>query len=151
MIFFPNCKINLGLQILGKRSDGYHELETVFYPVKIFDAIECVQAHEFSFLSTGLDISGNEENNETSQKTETSYERKSAINCRAFALSTLGTKESLVPLGVRLLGFGVATMVRRSAPADPLPPFHIFSSLRHTPATDDGASHSRRAACRDNS
>jgi 4-diphosphocytidyl-2-C-methyl-D-erythritol kinase len=40
MIQFPNCKINLGLSILAKRADGYHELETVFYPIAISDALE---------------------------------------------------------------------------------------------------------------
>jgi 4-diphosphocytidyl-2-C-methyl-D-erythritol kinase len=38
MINFPNAKINLGLYITEKRSDGYHNLETVFLPVKVCDA-----------------------------------------------------------------------------------------------------------------
>ena len=40
MITFPCCKINLGLNIVAKRPDGYHELETVFYPVPLCDALE---------------------------------------------------------------------------------------------------------------
>ena len=40
MIFYPNCKINLGLQILNKRIDGYHNLETIFYPIPLHDIIE---------------------------------------------------------------------------------------------------------------
>jgi 4-diphosphocytidyl-2-C-methyl-D-erythritol kinase len=43
MIVFPNCKINLGLHILNKREDGYHNLETVFYPVQLRDALEVVR------------------------------------------------------------------------------------------------------------
>lgn len=43
MITFPNCKINIGLNIVGKRSDGYHNLETVFYPVELKDALEVTQ------------------------------------------------------------------------------------------------------------
>lgn len=42
MIRFPNAKINLGLQITGKRNDGYHDLETVFFPVQWCDALEVV-------------------------------------------------------------------------------------------------------------
>ena len=40
MITFPNIKINLGLSITEKRPDGYHNLETVFYPVALEDALE---------------------------------------------------------------------------------------------------------------
>ncbi|WP_315814904.1 hypothetical protein [Paraflavitalea speifideaquila] len=40
MILFPNCKINLGLHITRKRPDGYHDLETVFYPLPLQDALK---------------------------------------------------------------------------------------------------------------
>ena len=40
MLSFPICKINLGLNVVEKRPDGYHNLETVFYPVPITDALE---------------------------------------------------------------------------------------------------------------
>jgi len=42
MVNFPNCKINLGLNIINKRPDGYHDLETVFYPLAIKDVLEIV-------------------------------------------------------------------------------------------------------------
>ena len=42
MIVFPNCKINLGLHILNKREDGYHNLETIFYPLPLRDALEII-------------------------------------------------------------------------------------------------------------
>ena len=46
MITFPNCKINLGLNIVNRRSDGYHDLETVFYPVTgLHDALEVTTAN----------------------------------------------------------------------------------------------------------
>ncbi len=44
MIIFPNAKINLGLNIVERRSDGYHNLETVFYPIGLADVLEIVPA-----------------------------------------------------------------------------------------------------------
>lgn len=64
MIVFPNSKINLGLRILRKREDGYHDLETFFYPVAIKDALEITQQglHEhsssFPFTQSGAPIKG---------------------------------------------------------------------------------------------
>lgn len=46
MIVFPNAKINIGLNILERRPDGYHNIETVFYPIPLCDALEIVPAHE---------------------------------------------------------------------------------------------------------
>lgn len=42
MICFPNAKINLGLNIVSRRQDGYHNLETIFYPIGLQDALEIV-------------------------------------------------------------------------------------------------------------
>lgn len=61
MIVFPNCKINLGLNILNKREDGYHNVETIFYPVPLKDALEIIQSDNtdpIRFSSSGLGISG---------------------------------------------------------------------------------------------
>jgi 4-diphosphocytidyl-2-C-methyl-D-erythritol kinase len=58
MVSFPNCKINLGLRILRKREDGYHDLETIFYPLPIRDVLETVRAGELQFHPTGLPIPG---------------------------------------------------------------------------------------------
>ena len=44
MLLFPNCKINLGLRIVSKRTDGYHDIETVMYPVEnLCDALEILR------------------------------------------------------------------------------------------------------------
>ncbi len=63
MIIFPNAKINIGLNVINRRPDGYHDLETVFYPIKINDALEIIKADKLSFESTGLEIPGRVEDN----------------------------------------------------------------------------------------
>ena len=63
MVTFPPCKINLGLQIINKRPDGYHDLVTCFYPVPWTDILEIIQADRFSFTSTGNSIPGPTEAN----------------------------------------------------------------------------------------
>jgi 4-diphosphocytidyl-2-C-methyl-D-erythritol kinase len=63
MITFPNAKINIGLNITERRSDGYHNLETIFYPVKINDALEIIVSDKLSFQSSGLEIPGRMEDN----------------------------------------------------------------------------------------
>ena len=61
MIVYPNAKINLGLNVLKKRADGYHDISSVFYPVKeLFDILEIIPADDFLFSSSGLSISGDE-------------------------------------------------------------------------------------------
>lgn len=59
MVLFPNSKINLGLNIVGKRTDGYHDLETVFFPVELKDALEVIEAKETNFSLSGLPVNGN--------------------------------------------------------------------------------------------
>lgn len=63
MISFPNAKINLGLNVTEKRVDGFHNLETVFYPVGWSDVLEFVISREFSFTTSGIPISGDPEAN----------------------------------------------------------------------------------------
>ena len=46
MKVFPCAKINLGLNVVSRRADGYHNLETVFYPVAIYDELEVEQLHD---------------------------------------------------------------------------------------------------------
>ncbi|EOR93240.1 4-diphosphocytidyl-2-C-methyl-D-erythritol kinase [Arcticibacter svalbardensis MN12-7] len=58
MILFPNAKINIGLHILNRRCDGYHDLETVFYPIPLHDALEAVEATTLNFESSGIVIPG---------------------------------------------------------------------------------------------
>jgi 4-diphosphocytidyl-2-C-methyl-D-erythritol kinase len=68
LILFPNCKINLGLRVAGKRADGYHDLETIFYPLPLKDAAEltCSQkmsGQDFELTISGLNVPGKTGNN----------------------------------------------------------------------------------------
>lgn len=65
MIRFPNCKVNLGLHITGRREDGYHNLETVFYPLPLTDILEIIRVPEgpVRLQVTGVSIPGTETEN----------------------------------------------------------------------------------------
>jgi len=63
MIVFPNAKINIGINITGRRPDGYHNIETIFYPLPIYDALEALPGDELTFHSSGLEIPGRIEDN----------------------------------------------------------------------------------------
>ena len=63
MLSFPNAKINIGLYITEKRPDGFHNLESCFYPVGWGDVLEIIPAPKLSFKSTGIEIPGNPETN----------------------------------------------------------------------------------------
>lgn len=62
MLFFPNAKINIGLNILRKRPDGFHDISSCFYPIKLHDALEIVPAENHSFITKGQGIQSNEIN-----------------------------------------------------------------------------------------
>ena len=59
MIVFPNAKINIGLNIIEQQADGFHRIESCFYPVPWFDALEVIESKEFSFTTSGITIPGN--------------------------------------------------------------------------------------------
>lgn len=63
MISFPPCKINLGLNVIAKRPDGYHDIETCFYPIPWTDIVEVIPSDILQFASSGLSIPGNEQDN----------------------------------------------------------------------------------------
>ena len=58
MIIFPTSKINIGLRITEKRPDGFHNLQSCFYPVAWGDALEVIPSDTFTFSSSGLSIPG---------------------------------------------------------------------------------------------
>ena len=66
MITYPNAKINLGLNIVEKRPDGYHNLETIFYPINLQDALEVTQLDgegEYALTLSGTPIEGDPDQN----------------------------------------------------------------------------------------
>jgi 4-diphosphocytidyl-2-C-methyl-D-erythritol kinase len=63
MVVFPNAKINLGLYITSRRGDGYHNLETCFYPIPWCDVLEIVPSDELSMQVTGLEVPGTSTDN----------------------------------------------------------------------------------------
>lgn len=85
MILYPNAKINLGLSVVSKRSDGYHELETIMYPIPLFDILEITKSDRFTFIQTGLTVDGNDEDN---------------LCVKAFRL--LETRFNIEPLAIHL-------------------------------------------------
>jgi len=58
MIFFPTAKINIGLNILEKRNDGFHNLNTIFYPINLSDVVEFTEnnKNQYLFFNTGIKI-----------------------------------------------------------------------------------------------
>jgi len=64
MLLYPNCKINLGLRVVRKREDGYHDLETIFVPIYgLHDELEVVPAERFSFVQEGIQVDCDPEDN----------------------------------------------------------------------------------------
>jgi 4-diphosphocytidyl-2-C-methyl-D-erythritol kinase len=63
MISFPNAKINLGLHITSKRADGYHNIDSCFYPIPLYDVLEIIEANETTLNTSGLDIDGSHSDN----------------------------------------------------------------------------------------
>ena len=67
MITFPHAKINIGLQVTERRPDGYHNLDTVFYPIPLHDALEVIEAKDAEYDCklhlSGVDIAGDPDSN----------------------------------------------------------------------------------------
>ena len=63
MIRFAPAKINIGLKVLNKRSDSYHNLDSIFYPIPLYDILEFGLSDEFDLVTTGLSVSGNVDDN----------------------------------------------------------------------------------------
>ena len=97
MVTFPNSKINLGLNILNKRADGYHDIETCLYPILWHDILEIVHAKSFSFVQTGRAIPGKPTHNLCVKAYELIKERHSIPNIRIHL-------HKVIPMGAGLGG-----------------------------------------------
>jgi 4-diphosphocytidyl-2-C-methyl-D-erythritol kinase len=62
MIVFPNAKINLGLNVISRQADGYHTLDTCFFPIPWKEALEVIPADKPSFSTSGIPLPGDEPN-----------------------------------------------------------------------------------------
>lgn len=87
MISFPNCKINIGLHVVRRREDGYHDLETIFVPVPLCDELEMEIAESFNFEQDGIDIACNNEDN---------------LVVRTYRLMQKTYKERIKPVSIHL-------------------------------------------------
>lgn len=63
MLLFPHAKINLGLAVLEKHSDGFHSIESVLYPIKIFDILEIVESDKDELFLSGTLLESKREDN----------------------------------------------------------------------------------------
>lgn len=89
MLTFPNSKINIGLYVTAKRPDGYHDLETVFYPIAIKDALEIIPAQSGAsgLHMTGLPVAGDWDKN---------------LAWKAYTLLQQDFPEKVTPLSIHL-------------------------------------------------
>ena len=63
MICFPNAKINLGLSVTNKRTDGMHDIETCYIPIPLYDVLEIKPSDKFSLTHYGLPLVDNADKN----------------------------------------------------------------------------------------
>lgn len=113
MICFPNAKINLGLQIVSRREDGYHNIETVFYPIGLREALEIVPTHpEVTPATTGLasdtrDIGSDEKPSQPTPyrffQTGDVIQGNEADNLVIKALKLISANKTLSPIDIHLL------------------------------------------------
>lgn len=63
MIVYPNAKINIGLNVIQKRKDGYHNIESILYPIPLADILEIIPSETFEFTQSGIQVESSSNNN----------------------------------------------------------------------------------------
>jgi 4-diphosphocytidyl-2-C-methyl-D-erythritol kinase len=63
VVLFPRAKINIGLQVIARRPDGFHDINTLFYPLPFCDVLEVVEAKKTSLHVSGLPVEGASDDN----------------------------------------------------------------------------------------
>lgn len=81
MILFPPAKVNLGLFITGKRPDGYHDIESCMYPIPVHDVLEIIPSEEFEFITSGLKVEGQVQDNICVKAFQLMQEKFNVGNC----------------------------------------------------------------------
>lgn len=103
MICFPNAKINVGLHVVSRRADGYHNLETVFYPIGLKDALEVIVMPSGTPVTPVTDKSFCSPKNYKFDQTGIPIEGKPEDNLVIKALHLISAEKELPDLDVRLL------------------------------------------------
>ncbi len=99
MIVFPNAKINIGLNITEKRSDGFHNIETIFYPISLSDILEInISDSKIKFENTGLTVENKKLENNLCYKAYEALNNNSKINPVEIHL------HKIIPFGAGLGG-----------------------------------------------
>ena len=110
MVVFPNCKINLGLNILDKRETGFHNLQSIFIPVDWCDVLEIIESDKDEIFIYGNNIEGDSKNNSCFKALQI------LRSVREFSLVQIHLLKN-IPMGAGL-GGGCRAGARRS-PARP--------------------------------
>ena len=94
MLCFPNAKINIGLNIIEKRTDGFHNIETLFYPIGLSDILEFTnkntQSENIKFSNTGIIISDDYKSNLTVKACELVLNKDKKINIHLHKIIPIG-------------------------------------------------------------